>query len=385
MRKSLLKLFFLFQFSTFIPILSGQFSFADEGMWLPVFLKQLNEDAMIKKGLKIPVEQIYSVNNSSMKDAVVLFGGGCTAEIISDKGLILTNHHCGYSTIQAQSSVDHDYLRNGYWAMTQEQELPCPNLTVTFIVQIIDVSDSINSKLTAAMSEIERDAKIRELSEKLEKNSIADTHYDGKVKPFFNGNQFFLFVTETFKDIRLVGAPPESIGNFGADTDNWMWPRHTGDFSMFRIYAGADNKPAAYSKENVPYKPRYHFTISLKGIEKGDFTMAYGFPGKTQEYLPSYAIELIEKTGDPTKIKIRDERLKIMEDGMKISDTVRIQYSSKRKSLSNAFKKWQGEIKGLKRLNTAGEKKEFEKSFSEWANKNNKTQYKNLLPEFEKT
>jgi peptidase S46-like protein len=384
MRKSLLKLFFLFQFSIFIPILSGQFLMADEGMWLPVFLKQLNEDAMIKRGLKIPVDQIYSVNNSSMKDAVVLFGGGCTAEIISDKGLILTNHHCGYSSIQAQSSVDHDYLTNGYWAMTQEQELPCPNLTVTFIIRIIDVSDSINSKLTAAMSEIERDAKIRELCEKLEKTEVANTNYDGKVKSFFNGNQFFLFVTETFKDIRLVGAPPESIGNFGADTDNWMWPRHTGDFSMFRIYAGADNKPSAYSKENVPYKPRYHFTISLKGIEKTDFTMVYGFPGRTQEYLPSYAIEMVEKLDDPARIKIREARLQIMEDGVKISDTVRIQYAAKRKNLSNAFKKWQGEIKGLKRLNTVVKKKEFEKSFSEWVTKNNKTQYKNLLSEFEK-
>jgi len=381
MRKTLFKVFFLFQLS----IINCQLSIADEGMWLPVFLKQLNEDAMIKKGLKIPVDQIYSVNNSSMKDAVVLFGGGCTAEIISDKGLILTNHHCGYSSIQAQSSVDHDYLTNGYWAMTQEQELPCPNLTVTFIVRIDDVSDSINKNLTASMSEIERDSKIRELCAKLEGKAIEGTHYEAKVKPFFNGNQFFLFLTETFKDIRLVGAPPESIGNFGADSDNWMWPRHTGDFSMFRIYADKDNKPAPYSKENIPYKPRWHFTISLKGIEKNDFTMVYGFPGKTQEYLPSYAIDMVEKLDDPAKIKIRDARLQIMGDGMKISDTVRIQYSSKRKSLSNAFKKWQGEIKGLKRLNTVAKKKEFEKSFTEWVSSNNKTQYKNLIPEFEKT
>ncbi|MEP7169094.1 MAG: S46 family peptidase [Bacteroidota bacterium] len=375
------KLFFLFAyFILLIPQCR-----ADEGMWLPVFLKQLNEDAMIKKGLKIPVDQIYSVNNSSMKDAVVLFGGGCTAEIISDKGLLLTNHHCGYSSIQAQSSVDHDYLTDGYWAMTQDRELPCPNLTVTFIIRIEDVSDSINKNLNVSMSEIERDSKIHDLCSNLEAKAIEGTHYDAKIKPFFNGNQFFLFLTETFKDIRLVGAPPSSIGNFGADTDNWMWPRHTGDFSMFRIYADKENKPAPYSKENIPFKPRWHFTISLKGIDKGDFTMVYGFPGRTQEYLPSYAIDIIEKTADPTKIKIRDARLKIMEDGMKVSDTVRIQYASKQRSLGNAFKKWQGEIKGLKRLDTIRKKKEFEKSFMDWVNNNNKTQYKNLLSEFEKT
>jgi hypothetical protein len=375
------KLFFVFAYC----FLSAAYCLADEGMWLPIFLKQLNEAAMIKNGLKIPVDQIYSVNNSSMKDAVVLFGGGCTAEIISDKGLLLTNHHCGYSSIQAQSSVDHDYLTDGYWAMTPDQELPCPNLTVTFIVRIEDVSDSINKNLTASMSEIERDSKIHDLCARLEGKAIEGTRYDAKVKPFFNGNQFFLFVTETFKDIRLVGAPPSSIGDFGADTDNWMWPRHTGDFSMFRIYADANNKPAPYSKDNVPYKPRYHFTISLKGVDKGDFTMVYGFPGRTQEYLPSYAIEMIEKTDDPARIKIRDARLKIMEDGMKVSDTVRIQYSAKRKSLENAFKKWQGEIIGLKRLNTVSKKKEFEKSFAEWVNTNNKAQYKNLLSDFEKT
>lgn len=340
---------------------------------------------MIQKGLKIPLEQIYSVNQSSMKDGVVLFGGGCTGEIISDKGLILTNHHCGFSSIQALSSVDHDYITDGYWAMTQEQELPCPNLTVTFIIRIDDVSDSINKNLNANMSEIERDTKIRELSMKLEMKAVEGTQYEAKIKPFFNGNQFFLFVTEVFKDIRLVGAPPSSIGNFGADTDNWMWPRHTGDFSMFRIYADKDNKPSPYSKENVPYKPRYHFTISLKGVQKDDFTMVYGFPGSTKEYLPSYAIDIVEKISDPAKIKIRDARLKIMADGMRVSDTVRIQYAAKRRTLENAFKKWKGEIKGLKRLQTAEKKKEFEKSFAEWITANNKTAYKNLLKDFERT
>ena len=376
------KKLFLFFVYYLLPIV---YCVADEGMWLPIFLKQLNGDDMIKKGLKIPIDQIYNINNTSMKDAVVLFGGGCTAEIISDNGLLLTNHHCGFSSIQAQSSVDHDYLTNGYWAMKQEDELPCSNLSVTFIIRIEDVSDSINKNLNSNMSEIERDSKIRELSLKLEMKAVEGTHYDAKIKPFFNGNQFFLFVTETFKDIRLVGAPPNSIGNFGADTDNWMWPRHTGDFSMFRIYADRDNHAAPYSKENIPFKPHYHFTISLKGVEKNDFTMVYGFPGRTQEYLPSYAVEMIEKSADPSRIKIRDARLKIMADGMKISDTVRIQYAAKQKGLENAFKKWQGELKGLKRLQTSQKKKEFEKTFSEWTLANNKIQYKNLLRDFEKT
>jgi len=373
---------FLFFACTLLSITS---CFADEGMWLPMFLKQLNGDDMIKRGMKIPVDQVYSINNTSMKDAVVLFGGGCTGEIISENGLILTNHHCGFSSIQAQSSVDHDYLTNGYWAMTQDQELPCPNLSVTFIIRIDDVTDSINKNLNANMSEIERDSKIRELSLKLEMNAVQGTHYEAKIKPFFNGNQFFLFVTEVFKDIRLVGAPPGSIGNFGADTDNWMWPRHTGDFSMFRIYADKDNNPVPFSKENVPYKPRYYFPVSLKGVQKNDFTLVYGFPGSSREYLPSYAIDIVENISDPAKIKIRDARLKIMEDGMRVSDTVRIQYAAKRRTLENAFKKWQGEIKGLKRLQTVEKKKEFEKSFTEWCNANNKAAYKNLIKDFERT
>jgi len=314
-----------------------------------------------------------------MKDAVVLFGGGCTGEIISDKGLLLTNHHCGYSAVQAQSSVDHDYLTDGYWAMTPEQELPCPNLTVTFIVRIEDVSDSINKNLTASMSEIERDSKIRDLCANLEAKAIAGTHYDAKIKPFFNGNQFFLFVTETFKDIRLVGAPPSSIGNFGADTDNWMWPRHTGDFSMFRIYAGADNKPSAYSKENVPYKPRYHFTISLKGVEKNDFTMVYGFPGRTTEYLSSYAVDLIQNISDPNRVAIRDTRLKIMDDGMHGNDTIRLQYAPKAKGLANAYKKWKGEMIGLKKNDAVGKKQKFENDFRQWTSTADGKKYATML------
>lgn len=368
-----------------VSIFNIQYSIADEGMWLPVFLKQLNEEAMIKKGLKIPVEKIYNVNQSSLKDAVVLFGGGCTGEIISDKGLVLTNHHCGFGSIQSLSSVERDYITNGYWAMNAEDELPSPGLTVTFIIRIEDVSEIINNQLNESMTEQERDQKSVSIMDSLRKKVVEGTHYNALVKSFFNGNQFFLFVTETFKDIRLAGAPPNAIGNFGGDADNWMWPRHTGDFSLFRIYADKENKPAAYSKDNVPFKPRHHFTISLNGVNEGDFTMVYGFPGRTQEYLSSYAIDLIEKVKDPALIKIRDTRIKIMEDGMRISDTVRIKYSSKEKSLSNAFKKWQGELKGLQRLKIADEKRRFEKSFDEWVKKNDKKEYAGLLVDFQKS
>lgn len=363
----------------FIFLIPFHISFADEGMWLPIFLKQLNEDAMVKKGLQIPVDEIYNVNKSSLKDAVVLFGGGCTGELISDKGLLLTNHHCGYGSIQSLSSVDKDYLTDGYWSMQQQDELRCPGLTVTFIIRIEDVSEVINKELKDDMNEQERDLKIKIAVETLQKKTVEGTHYDAQVKPFFNGNKFFLFVTETFKDVRFVGAPPSSIGNFGGDTDNWMWPRHTGDFSLFRIYANAENKPADYSSDNVPFKPRNHFTISLDGVKENDFTMVYGFPGRTQEYLTSYAIDLIEKDINPARIKIRDTRIRLMEEGMRISDTVKLKYSSKQKSLSNAFKKWQGELRGIKRLKTAEEKQEFEKSFSTWASSAGKEKYRNLL------
>lgn len=354
---------------------------ADEGMWLPFLLRQLNEEAMIKKGLKIPVNDIYSDSQTSLKDAVVIFGGGCTGEVISSSGLVLTNHHCGYGAIQALSSVEKDYLTQGYWAMNQSDELPCSGLTVTFIVSIEEVTDAVLNGVTDQMSEQERDKAIRSKSDMLIAEKIKNTHYSAFVRPFFNGNRYFLFVTEVFKDIRLAGAPPSSIGNFGGDTDNWMWPRHTGDFSLFRIYAGKDNKPAAYSPDNVPYKPKKHFTISLKGVKEGDFTMVYGFPGRTQQYIPSYAIDLIEQYQNPARISIRDVRLEIMEQGMKISDTVRIKYASKQKGLSNAYKKWKGELLGIRRLQTAEQKRKFENDFNEWAKVSGRQEYANLTTE----
>lgn len=357
---------------------------ADEGMWLPFLLKQLNEEAMIKKGLKIPVSDIYSDSQTSLKDAVVIFGGGCTGEVISSSGLVLTNHHCGYGAIQALSSVEKDYLTHGYWAMNQSDELPCSGLTVTFIVSIEEVTDAVLQNITLNMSEQEREKTIRGQSDQMIAEKIKNTHYTAFVRPFFNGNRYFLFVTEVFKDIRLAGAPPSSIGNFGGDTDNWMWPRHTGDFSLFRIYAGKDNKPAAYSPDNVPYKPKKHFTISLKGVKEGDFTMVYGFPGRTQQYIPSYAIDLIEKYQNPARISIRDVRLEIMEQGMRISDTVRIKYASKQKGLSNAYKKWKGELLGIRRLQTAEQKRIFENQFTEWANTTGKKELAALPSELKK-
>ncbi len=360
------------------------FSYADEGMWIPLFLKQMNEERMKTLGMKISAEDIYSVNKSSMKDAVVIFGGGCTGEIISDQGLLLTNHHCGFSQIQSHSSLDKNYLRDGFWAYTPEQELPNPGLTATFIIRIEDVTDAINSKLNSSMNESEREAKIKELSKELEKTATEGTHYTASVRPFFNGNQFFMMVMETFKDVRMVGTPPSSIGKFGGDTDNWMWPRHTGDFALFRVYAGPDNKPAEYSNDNKPFKPRYSFPISIKGVEPGDFTMVFGFPGRTTQYIPSFAVKNILDVNNPARIKIRTARLEIIDAAMRSDEKLRIQYAAKQASIANAWKKWQGESKGLIRLNTISTKQDYEKGFNEWVKQNNKNEYSNLLNDFEK-
>ena len=285
-----------------ITIRSG----ATEGMWLPLLLGQLNEAEMRSMGLELSVDDIYNINRSSMKDAIVHFGGGCTSEIISPNGLLLTNHHCGYGRIQAHSSVEKDYLTDGFWAMSKKEELANPGLTATLIKYIEDVTDRVLEGVSATASEEERNTLIDQNSEKIVDEATKDTHYEGDVKSFFKGNRYYLFVTETFKDVRLVGAPPSSIGKYGADTDNWMWPRHTGDFSLFRIYADKDNKPAEYSEDNVPYRPAHHLPVSLEGIKEGDFTMVFGFPGRTNEYLPSYAIEQTYHVLNPARIEMRE-------------------------------------------------------------------------------
>src|ERR1035437_3422862 len=347
----------------FLSFLFSGFVKADEGMWLPLLLKQLNESDMQTNGLKLSAEDIYSINKSSLKDAIVQFGGGCTAEVISDKGLLLTNHHCGYSQIQAHSTVQNDLLANGFWAMKPSEELVNPGLTVTFIVRMEDVTAKVLANISDTLSDAAREKKINEAISVIQKEAVAGTQYGAFVRPFYYGNEYYMFITETFRDIRLVGAPPSSIGKFGGDTDNWMWPRHTGDFSIFRIYANKNNQPADYSPDNVPYQPKYHLSISMKSVEKDDFTMVYGFPGRTSEYLSSYAVDMIMNESDPEKVKIRETRLSIMDAEMKVSDAVRIQYAAKYAGLANYYKKWIGEINGLKKLDAINKKKIVEQDF----------------------
>ncbi|MCC7051277.1 MAG: S46 family peptidase [Bacteroidia bacterium] len=367
----------------FILIKTTQ-SIADEGMWFPQLIQALNISDMKKNGFKLTASQIYDINKASMKDAVVIFGGGCTAEIISNKGLILTNHHCGYSNIVALSSVQNDYLKNGYWAMNNKEELICKGLTVTFIKRIDDVTSKITSELNPGFNENQIDSAIKAKIKILETETKITSGYDVFIRPFFYGNEYYMFTTETYKDIRLVGAPPESIGKFGAETDNWVWPRHNADFSMFRIYADKNNKPAEYNEDNVPYTPKYSFPINLKGTKKGDFTMVYGFPGRTQEYLTSYAVELLMKQQDPIKVNLREKRLNIMEHYMKNNDTVKLMYATKYASVANYYKKWLGEMIGLQKSNAVEKKKQFENDFLNSLNSNKvqKEKYTKLFNEF---
>ncbi len=361
--------------------------FADEGMWVPMFLAKYNEADMQRKGLKLSAEDIYSVNHTSLKDAVVQFGGGCTGELISGEGLLLTNHHCGRSRIQSHSTLEKNYLEDGYWAMKRSEELSNPGLAVTFLVRMEDVTSEILKNILPEMNEAARYAAIEKAAKALEKKMTEGTHYEAKVKEFFGGNEFYIFITETFKDVRLVGGPPYSIGNFGGDTDNWMWPRHTGDFSLFRIYADSLNRPAEYSPNNVPYKPKKYFEISMKELKEGDFTMVFGFPGRTQEYLTSYAVKQLVEDEDPLKISIREKRLAVMKKYMDASPEMKLNLTSKYAGISNYYKKYIGESRGLKKVNAVQKKLELEKQFAEWVNadENRKQKYANLLPELEKT
>ncbi len=324
---------------------------ADEGIWLPSLISERIGD-MQSKGFKLTADDIYSINEASMKDGVMLFGGGCTAEIISEQGLILTNHHCGYGQIQSHSTVEHDYLTNGFSAKTMEEELPNPSLNVRFLVRMEDVTAQVEAGTTP-----------REII----KAASEDGRYRCSVEPLYYANQWFLFVYEQFDDVRLVAAPPSSIGKFGGDTDNWMWPRHTGDFSVFRIYANEQNEPAPYSEENVPYTPKHHFKISTRGVEEGDFTMIYGFPGNTQQYITADAVAYTERVSDPMKIDLRTRRLEIITAAQEADPAVRIKYASKHATIANSWKKWQGEALGLKRLKTVEKKEAYEQEFAAWA------------------
>lgn len=338
-------------------------AFAEEGMWLPQLLQSLNEKQMKKMGMKISASDIYSISKGSLKDAIVSFGGFCTAEVISEQGLLLTNHHCGFDAIQNHSSLQNNYIRDGFWAYNKGQELQNPGLFATFIISIDDVTSVVLNGVTNNLTEKERQSIIDKNLAALKASTKKETYQDILIRPFFEANKYFLFVTETYRDVRLVGAPPSSIGNYGKDTDNWMWPRHTGDFSMFRIYADKNNKPAAYSADNVPYKPKRALNISLDGIKEGDFTMVFGFPGRTNEYLHSSAIEQTVKLSDPAKIGIRTKALGVIDGFMRKDEGIKIQYAAKYASISNAWKKWQGEVLGLNKTNAVAKRKEYESNF----------------------
>lgn len=360
-------------------------AFAKEGMWIPTLLNKYNIEEMKQMGFRLSAEDIYSVNKASMKDAVVLFGTGCTGELISGDGLLITNHHCGFDAIQNHSSLEHDYLTNGFWAKTRQEELPNPELSVRFLNRMEDVT----SQVLAGTENQPKDSVtviVNRNTKKIMAKASEKGRYEAAIQPLFYGNQYFLYVYEVFSDVRLVGAPPSSVGKFGGDTDNWMWPRHTGDFSYFRIYANRDNQPAKYSPDNVPYKPKKFFKISIKGIKPNDFTLVFGYPGRTQEYLPSQAIQQIMEQGDPDKIKIRDVKLSILAADMDKDAKVRIQYAAKYANTSNAWKKWQGEVKGLRRLNAIDIKRKSEREFKNLleTSAERKNRYSEVLPAFEK-
>ncbi|WP_053976889.1 S46 family peptidase [Mangrovimonas xylaniphaga] len=354
------------------------------GMWIPSLLEGMNEAEMESLGSKLTAQDIYDVNNSSLKDAVVHFNGGCTAEVISPKGLILTNHHCGYGQIQAHSSLENDYLKNGFWAMSLEEELPNSDLYVEFIVRIDDVTEQVLKGTNAEMSAKELQSLTDSNSSKVLKEVKKEGWQRAKIKSFYKGNQYFLFVTERFEDVRLVGTPPNSIGKFGSDTDNWVWPRHTGDFSMFRIYADQNNRPAKYAADNVPYTPKHYLPVSLDGVSEDDFTMVFGFPGRTNEYLPAVAVEQIVKKVNPSNIAIREAALKVIDGYMKQNDEIRIQYASKQARIANYWKKWIGENLGLEKSNAVAIKRNMEAEFTSLLKEKGLVeQYGNVLPQLE--
>ncbi len=341
---------------------------ANEGMWLPMFIDRLNHQDMKKMGLKLTPEEIYSVNNSSLKDAIVMLSGGsCTAEAISKDGLLLTNHHCAYGAIQENSSTEYDYLTDGFWAMSRGEELPAEGMTASFLIRMEDVSEVINEALEGA-DEAQRFQIIRALSDSIQQAAVEDTHYNARVKSFFEGNEFYLFVYETFTDVRLVGAPPSSIGKYGGDTDNWMWPRHTGDFSMLRVYSGQDGKPAEFSKDNIPFQPRHHLPVSTKGVNKEDFAMIMGYPGSTDRYLTSYGVEMAITKDQPARVKIRGEKLAIWKEDMDASADVRIKYASKYASVANYWKYFIGQTSQVKNNKVLEKKQAEEEAFTNWVN-----------------
>ncbi|MEY4603164.1 MAG: hypothetical protein RIT43_456 [Bacteroidota bacterium] len=342
---------------------------SDEGMLIPSLISAFESD-MKAKGMKLNARDIYDVNNSSLKDAIMHFGGGCTAELVSSKGLLLTNHHCGYSQIQSHSSLEKDYLKYGFWAKELKDELPNAGLTASRMVRIEDVTSTVLFGVNTETDPSKIEALIKKNSDQLVKDAVNGTHYEAEIKPFNYGNDYYLIVKEVFKDVRLVGTPPNSIGKFGGDTDNWVWPRHTGDFSVFRIYAGTDNKPAAYSDKNIPYKPIHFLPVSLKDRKAGDFTMVYGFPGETEQHVASGYLKFIMEKERPARIRMREKSLSVIDAAMRSSDEVRIKYAAKQASIANAYKKWIGQLDGLKRLDAIAIKLDREKAYNDMARTN---------------
>jgi len=351
----------LFAAIAFLPVR------ADEGMWLPLLIERLNQRDLQKMGLQLSPEEIYSVNNSSLKDAIVSMGGFCTGEIISPNGLMMTNHHCGYDAIRENSTVENDYLTDGFWARSYDEELTNEGLYVRFLVRMEDVTEKMLAAVEGVESEDERNKIIGELAQQLEAEAKGDTHYDTDVKSFYAGNEFYLFVYETFTDVRLVGAPPSSVGKYGGDTDNWMWPRHTGDFSLFRVYSGPDGKPADYSQDNIPLEPKHFLPVSLDGVDDGDFTMTAGYPGGTDRYLTSFGIEQALELKNPAIVEIRDVKLAALREDMKKDDSVRLMYASKYAQIANYWKYFIGQSEQLKKNNVKEAKEDLEEKFQKWA------------------
>jgi hypothetical protein len=370
-------------FALFLLVQSA--AFAGEGMWLLLFLQSLNEKDMKAAGMKISAEDIYSVNKGSMKDAIMIFGGGCTASVISDKGLVLTNHHCGYDAIQEASTIQNNYLKNGFWAKTMGEEIASAGLSVTFIQRIEDVTAAALLGVTEQMTAAERKAIVDKNLAALQQTVKHDAYEKVDVRPYYKGNQYFACVTITYNDVRLVGTPPESMGKFGGETDNWLWPRHTADFSMFRIYAGKDNLPAEYSPSNQPFKPKKSVPISIKGIKEGDFTMILGFPGRTDEYLPSSAVAQTVDVTDPIRVELREKALSVINPYMVANDTIKLQYADKYVSIANYWKKWKGEMMGLRQTKGVQKKLNYEKDFTARLDKNpaSKAIYGNVLSELD--
>ena len=364
----------------------------DEGMWLPMFVDRLNYVDMQKMGLQLTAEEIYSINNSSIKDAIVGLstsgspnGYFCTGEIVSEKGLMFTNHHCGYDIIQQHSSVEHDYLTDGFWARSLEEELPNEELSASFLASMDNVTDSILPFLSDTMSSSERRAKVKEITARLEKAVSEDGKFHVKVRSFCEGNEYYRFIYEVYTDVRLVGAPPSSIGKYGGDTDNWMWPRHTGDFSIFRVYTAPDGSPADFSEDNIPLNPKHHLPISLKGVQKDDFAMIWGYPGSTSRYMTSYGVAYNNNDFGPVLIDLLGKRLEIMKEQMDADDAVRIKYASTYAQLANGWKYYIGQVRGIKKLHVIEKKKEIEDTFSKWVNadETRKELYGNVLTDIE--